>query len=119
VGDCIGGITDPFRHHWHIATHQEDLNMNEIRRRAAAQGHRTPSCRCSGKPLCRQLPLPDITVVSAPAETYVERKNQAKFRGAAQSNDRRLRCCDNWPLRDGDVTGSRRRARRRPLRTAD
>jgi PhnB protein len=38
-GDRIGGITDPFGHRWHIATHQEDLTMDEVRRRAAAQGH--------------------------------------------------------------------------------
>ena len=34
-----GGITDPFGHHWHIATHKEDLTSAEIHRRAAAQGH--------------------------------------------------------------------------------
>ena len=38
-GDRVGGITDPFGHRWHIATHQEDLAIDEIRRRAAARGH--------------------------------------------------------------------------------
>lgn len=38
-GDRVGGITDPFGHHWSIATHKEDLSPDEIRRRAAAQGH--------------------------------------------------------------------------------
>ena len=38
-GDRVGGITDPFGHRWSIATHKEDLTMDEIRRRAAAQGH--------------------------------------------------------------------------------
>jgi PhnB protein len=38
-GDRAGGITDPFGHHWHIATHKEDLTSAEIHRRAAAQGH--------------------------------------------------------------------------------
>ena len=38
-GDRVGGITDPFGHRWSIATHKEDLSMDEIRRRAAAQGH--------------------------------------------------------------------------------
>jgi PhnB protein len=38
-GDRNGGITDPFGHRWHIATRHEDLTMDEIRRRAAAQGH--------------------------------------------------------------------------------
>ena len=38
-GDRVGGITDPFGHHWHIATHKEDLTSDEIHRRAAAQGH--------------------------------------------------------------------------------
>jgi PhnB protein len=38
-GDRVGGITDPFGHRWSIATHKEDLNPEEIRRRAAAQGY--------------------------------------------------------------------------------
>ena len=38
-GDRVGGITDPFGHRWSIATHKEDLTAEEIRRRAAAQGH--------------------------------------------------------------------------------
>ena len=38
-GDRVGGITDPFGHRWSIATHKEDLSPDEIRRRAAAQGH--------------------------------------------------------------------------------
>jgi PhnB protein len=38
-GDRIGGVTDPFGHRWSIATHKEDLSMDEIRRRGAAQGH--------------------------------------------------------------------------------
>jgi PhnB protein len=36
-GDRVGGIEDPFGHRWFIATHKEDLTMDEIRRRAAAQ----------------------------------------------------------------------------------
>jgi PhnB protein len=38
-GDRSGGILDPFGYRWYIATHKEDLTMDEIRRRAAAQGH--------------------------------------------------------------------------------
>jgi len=38
-GDRTGGIEDPFGHRWFIATHKEDLSMDEIRKRAAAQGH--------------------------------------------------------------------------------
>jgi PhnB protein len=38
-GDRVGGIMDPFGHRWFIATHKEDLTMDEISRRAAAQGH--------------------------------------------------------------------------------
>jgi PhnB protein len=38
-GDRTGGIADPFGYRWFIATHKEDLTMDEIRRRAAAQGH--------------------------------------------------------------------------------
>ena len=36
-GDRIGGIEDPFGHRWFIATRKEDLTVDEIRRRAAAQ----------------------------------------------------------------------------------
>ncbi|MBV8936045.1 MAG: VOC family protein [Alphaproteobacteria bacterium] len=36
-GDRVGGIEDPFGYRWFIATHNEDLTMDEIRRRAAAQ----------------------------------------------------------------------------------
>jgi PhnB protein len=38
-GDRVGGVTDPFGHRWFIATHKEDLTSDEIRRRAAVQGH--------------------------------------------------------------------------------
>ena len=38
-GDRVGGVTDPFGHHWFIATHKEDLTRDELHRRAAAQGH--------------------------------------------------------------------------------
>jgi PhnB protein len=37
-GDRVGGIEDPFGYRWFIATHKEDLTMDEIRRRAAAPG---------------------------------------------------------------------------------
>jgi PhnB protein len=37
-GDRTGGIEDPFGHRWFIATHKEDLTMEEIEKRAAAQG---------------------------------------------------------------------------------
>ena len=36
-GDRTGGIEDPFGYRWFIATRKEDLTMDEIRRRAAAQ----------------------------------------------------------------------------------
>ena len=36
-GDRVGGIEDPFGYRWFIATHKEDLSVDEIRRRAAAQ----------------------------------------------------------------------------------
>ena len=36
-GDRVGGIEDPFGYRWFLATHKEDLSMDEIRRRAAAQ----------------------------------------------------------------------------------
>src|SRR5712691_11642228 len=37
-GDRVGGIEDPFGYRWFIATHKEDLTIDEIRRRAAARG---------------------------------------------------------------------------------
>src|SRR5215471_11664018 len=36
-GDRVGGVEDPFGYRWFITTHKEDLTMDEIRRRAAAQ----------------------------------------------------------------------------------
>jgi PhnB protein len=36
-GDRVGGVTDPFGHRWFVATHKEDLTMEEIRARAVAQ----------------------------------------------------------------------------------
>lgn len=36
-GDRTGEIEDPFGHKWYIATHKEDLTMEEFRKRAAAQ----------------------------------------------------------------------------------
>jgi PhnB protein len=35
-GDRMGTIEDPFGHHWHIATHKEDVPEDEMKRRAAA-----------------------------------------------------------------------------------
>ncbi len=37
-GDRTGGIEDPFGYRWFIATHKENLTIEEIHRRAAAQG---------------------------------------------------------------------------------
>lgn len=34
-GDRSGAVKDPFGHSWHIATHKEDVSMDEIRRRMA------------------------------------------------------------------------------------
>ena len=36
-GDRVGGVEDPFGYRWFIATHKEDLSIEEIRRRGAAQ----------------------------------------------------------------------------------
>jgi len=36
-GDRTGGVEDPFGYRWFIATHKEDLTMDEIRRRTQAQ----------------------------------------------------------------------------------
>ena len=35
-GDRTGTLSDPFGHQWTIATHKEDLSLDEIKRRAAA-----------------------------------------------------------------------------------
>jgi PhnB protein len=35
-GDRMGTIEDPFGHHWHVSTHQEDVPPDEMARRAAA-----------------------------------------------------------------------------------
>ena len=35
-GDRAGGFEDPFGHHWHVATHVEDVPPDELERRAAA-----------------------------------------------------------------------------------
>ena len=36
-GDRSGSVADPYGHVWHVATHTEDLSMEEIGKRAAAQ----------------------------------------------------------------------------------
>ena len=38
-GDRMGTVIDPFGHRWHIATHKEDVAMEEMERRAKAAGH--------------------------------------------------------------------------------
>ena len=35
-GDRAGGITDPFGHYWHVATHKEDVSPEEMERCAKA-----------------------------------------------------------------------------------
>ena len=35
-GDRMGTVTDPFGHVWHLATHKEDVPMEEMERRAKA-----------------------------------------------------------------------------------
>ena len=32
-GDRSGGLTDPFGHNWTLATHKEDVPMDEMQRR--------------------------------------------------------------------------------------
>ncbi|HET9492570.1 MAG TPA: VOC family protein [Methylomirabilota bacterium] len=36
-GDRMGSLEDPFGHVWHVATHQTDLSMEELTKRAAAK----------------------------------------------------------------------------------
>jgi len=35
-GDRMGTLVDPFGHIWHVATHKEDVSMEEMERRAKA-----------------------------------------------------------------------------------
>jgi PhnB protein len=35
-GDRAGSLVDPFGHVWHVATHKEDISMEEMERRAKA-----------------------------------------------------------------------------------
>ena len=35
-GDRMGTVIDPFGHVWHLATHKEDVSMEEMERRAKA-----------------------------------------------------------------------------------
>ena len=35
-GDRAGGVIDPFGHKWYIATHKEDVSLEEVKKRAAA-----------------------------------------------------------------------------------
>jgi len=39
-GDRTGTVIDPFGHIWHIATHKEDVSMEEMEKRAKAAGAR-------------------------------------------------------------------------------
>jgi PhnB protein len=35
-GDRSGSVIDPFGHVWHVATHKEDVSMEEMEKRAKA-----------------------------------------------------------------------------------
>ena len=37
-GDRIGSFEDPFGHHWHVATHVEDVSPEEMSKRMADAG---------------------------------------------------------------------------------
>jgi PhnB protein len=38
-GDRTGGVEDPFGHQWYLATHIEDVPLDEMKRRMAAMGN--------------------------------------------------------------------------------
>ena len=40
-GDRVGTLTDPFGHVWSIGTHQEDVSVEEAKRRMAALGEQS------------------------------------------------------------------------------
>lgn len=42
-GDRTGKLTDPFGHQWYVATHREDVPLEEIARRSAAQHPPAPA----------------------------------------------------------------------------
>jgi PhnB protein len=44
-GDRTGQFEDPFGHVWTVATHQEDVSIEEMRRRMAAMGEHSPGRR--------------------------------------------------------------------------
>jgi PhnB protein len=44
-GDRSGMIIDPYGHRWSLATHREDVSMDEIGRRAAAWMKSPPECK--------------------------------------------------------------------------
>ena len=44
-GDRSGTIIDPYGHRWSLATHREDVSMDEIGRRAAAWMKAPPECK--------------------------------------------------------------------------
>ena len=58
-GDRMGTIEDPFGHHWHVSTHQEDVPPDEMARRAAAMTKPTP--RDEGRP---RYPVCDRSLVA-------------------------------------------------------
>jgi PhnB protein len=41
-GDRLGTLADPFGHVWSIATHREDVSLEEMQRRMAAMGEGKP-----------------------------------------------------------------------------
>ncbi len=42
-GDRMGGLEDPFGHHWHLGTHIEDVAPDELDRRMKAMMAATPA----------------------------------------------------------------------------
>lgn len=38
-GDRMGGIEDPFGHHWYVGTHIEEVSPEEMKKRMAAMSH--------------------------------------------------------------------------------
>jgi PhnB protein len=38
VDVTVKAVEDPFGHHWHVATHREDVSPEEMARRAAGTG---------------------------------------------------------------------------------
>jgi PhnB protein len=68
-GDRSGSVADPFGHSWTIATHKEDMSMDEMHRRLAAmEAQQAPLGETSGIPKGFHTVTPYLVVEDVPAQ---------------------------------------------------